>query len=71
MQFDTILPSVNEIAAVGDDPNFNEDGEYIDNKENGAEVAEISSPLINPDQIGNEGESVDGPKTCINTNSIK
>lgn len=65
VQFDTVLPSVNEIADVGVDPNFDEDGEYIDNKENGAEVAEISSPLINPDQIGNEGESVEGSKTCI------
>ncbi len=63
--FDTVLPSVNQVANIDKDPNFDEDGEYIDNKEDGAEVAEITSPLINPDLIGDEGDSVDGVQTCL------
>jgi|GEM_PF-3285425 len=70
--FQSVLPTANEVAAVNEDtlisfkdPNFNDEGEFIDNKDDGLEIGIISSPIIDPNLIGNPGETVKTPETCI------
>ena len=52
------------------DPNFNDDGIFIDNVRDGAEIVEITSPLLDPISIGNEGERVAGIETCFKSEAV-
>ncbi len=52
------------------DPNFTDNGDYIDNNNNGATIAEITTPSLDPDTIGDMGEAAGDGVTCISADGI-